>query len=383
MGRIVQIRAADDGQLDSGTEDQDLTEEIPVEDATVDIAGNVSDDTQEVVVENMESVAVSAPTGIFMTSSESSNLPATVGTGQSPVISEARQSPVVSVTGQSPVTRDKSDARVTVLTVEGNRITEKGDAMPVTVPENTQVVENREPQKVHIVSRDSKQSFTVNLKDTAKPVEAEKQNVVVEMNERGDHAINIKLEKVVTPGKQQTGALKDSDPVTMAAVKSILPDDAGTVANVLNEIEVGGEGNSPVKVGETSVEMRDSSMNTTEDLVVNESELLDDSDDDDDDDDEDGDETIEVATSSLHSELLSRLTETLTPVVSSQGSGEDKKVVTPRQHYKCNICNRVFYGPNKFKSKFIKIKENCSQISRFLIVVKFLSISRDTRNACL
>ena len=364
MGRIVQIRAADDGQLDSGTEDQDLTEEIPVEDATVDIAGNVSDDTQEVVVENMESVAVSAPTGIFVTSSEPSQLPVTAGTSQSPAISEASQSPVVSVTGQSPNTRANPDARVTVLTVEGNRITEKGDATPVTVPENKQVLENREPQKVHIVSRDSKQSFTVNLKETAKPVEAEKQNVVVEMNERGDPAINIKLEKVVTPGKQHVGALKDSDPVTMAAVKSILPDDAGTVANVLNEIEVGGEGNSPVKVGETSVEMRDSSMNTTGDLVVNESELLDDSDaeddDDDDEEDEDGDETIEVATSSLHSELLSRLTETLTPVVSSQGSGEDKKVVTPRQHYKCNICNRVFYGPNKFKSRFISISFNLS-----------------------
>ena len=348
MGRIVQIRAVDDGQLDSGTDEHEHTEEVPVEDATVDIAGNISDDPQDVVVENMESVRTEAvdnmdnvvmlstasveaeaPSGIFVTSSESSH---------------------------SPVTRAKSDARVTVLAVEGNRITEKGDAASVTV--DTQVPENQGPQKVHIVSSDSKHSYVVKLREPARQSETEKQNVVVEMNEGGDHAINIKLEKVLTPGKQQDGALKDSDPVTMAAVKSILPDNAGAVANVLNEIEVGGEGTSPEKIGETTIEMTDSSMNTTGDLVVNESELLDDdSDDDDDEEDEDDDDTIEVSTSSMHSELLSRLTETFTPPGADQSSTEDKKTVTPRQHYKCNICNRVFYGPNKFKSKLISIFE--------------------------
>ena len=358
MGRIVQIRAVDDGQLDSGTDEHEHTEEVPVEDATVDIAGNISDDSQDVVVENMESVRTEvvdnmdnvatlsmlstasveteAPSGIFVTSSESS---------------------------RSPVTRAKSDARVTVLAVEGNRITEKGDAAPATVTEDTQVPVSGEPQKVHIVSSDSKHSYVVKLREPAMQSETEKQNVVVEMNEGGDHAINIKLEKVLTPGKQQDGALKDSDPVTMAAVKSILPDNAGTVANVLNEIEVGGEGTSPEKIGETTIEMTDSSMNTTGDLVVNESELLeDDSDDDDDEEDEDDDDTIEVSTSSMHSELLSRLTETFTPPGADQSGTEDKKTVTPRQHYKCNICNRVFYGPNKFKSKFISIL----QISKLL-----------------
>jgi hypothetical protein len=29
----------------------------------------------------------------------------------------------------------------------------------------------------------------------------------------------------------------------------------------------------------------------------------------------------------------------------------DKKPVTPRQHFKCSQCNKIFYGPLKFKSK--------------------------------
>lgn len=32
----------------------------------------------------------------------------------------------------------------------------------------------------------------------------------------------------------------------------------------------------------------------------------------------------------------------------------DKKPVTPRQHFKCSQCNKIFYGPLKFKSKSLK-----------------------------
>ena len=34
-------------------------------------------------------------------------------------------------------------------------------------------------------------------------------------------------------------------------------------------------------------------------------------------------------------------------------AGGEKKPVTPRQHFKCSQCNKIFFGPIKFKSKFI------------------------------
>ena len=242
------------------------------------------------------------------------------------------------------------------MAVESNRVSEKGDA--TSEAEDNHASVSGEPQTVHVVSSDSQHTYVVKLREPDRQTETEKQNVVVEMNEGGDHAINIKLQKVLTTAKQHGDvSVKDSDPITMAAVKSILPDGASDVANVINEIEVGGEESSPVKIGEASVEMRDRSVDTSVDLVVNESDIMDEETDEDEEDDDDEDDTIDVSTSQIHSELLSRLTETLTPSGASQSSAE-KKTVTPRQHFKCSICNRVFYGPNKFKSKLLIISWN-------------------------
>ena len=91
---------------------------------------------------------------------------------------------------------------------------------------------------------------------------------------------------------------------------------------------------------------------------------------DDDDEDDTVDDSIEVPTSTIHSELLSRLTETMSPSANSQ-DGAQKKVVTPRQHFKCNICNRVFYGPNKFKSKYGKKQKQRSPY--VLLIYQFKS----------
>lgn len=34
-----------------------------------------------------------------------------------------------------------------------------------------------------------------------------------------------------------------------------------------------------------------------------------------------------------------------------EGDGTPKKAAVPRQHFKCSQCNKIFYGPIKFKSK--------------------------------
>lgn len=34
-----------------------------------------------------------------------------------------------------------------------------------------------------------------------------------------------------------------------------------------------------------------------------------------------------------------------------QGTVGEKKHVTPRPHFKCSQCNKIFYGPLKFKSE--------------------------------
>lgn len=58
--------------------------------------------------------------------------------------------------------------------------------------------------------------------------------------------------------------------------------------------------------------------------------------DDDDDDDDDG-----IEDGHSHSVLEAFM----------QNSSNDKKPATPRQHFKCSQCNKIFYGPLKFKSK--------------------------------
>jgi len=35
------------------------------------------------------------------------------------------------------------------------------------------------------------------------------------------------------------------------------------------------------------------------------------------------------------------------------GDATGKKPATPRQHFKCSQCNKIFYGPLKFKSELI------------------------------
>ena len=189
-----------------------------------------------------------------------------------------------------------------------------------------------------------------------KNFETDEQRVIVTINEGGDAISSKVAEFKLTSLPSVTNVTNsNSDPVTMAAVKSILPDVTGAVRDVLNEVEVGGVNNSPSKTAEisTAVEMKDSSANTSVELVVNEDDLLDDDTDDDEDeeDDDDDEDTVEVPSMEIRSELLSRLTESLTPTVVKQEEPTPKKEVKPRQYFKCNICNRVFYGPNKFKSK--------------------------------
>lgn len=41
------------------------------------------------------------------------------------------------------------------------------------------------------------------------------------------------------------------------------------------------------------------------------------------------------------------------PVLEAYMKNTDKKPVTPRQHFKCSQCNKIFYGPLKFKSKYL------------------------------
>ena len=176
--------------------------------------------------------------------------------------------------GPSSAGRAKSGARVTVLAVTENEPTEKGDMS--SVQKGDMISGDRDPKTLQIVSGESEEPcIIVKLKEPDGQNETNKPNVVVEMNEAGD-TLNVKLEKVLNSAKSQARiTASDSDPVTMAAVKSILPVDAGAVANVLNEIEVGGEETSPSKINETSVEMRNNSGNASMDLVVNESDILD------------------------------------------------------------------------------------------------------------
>ena len=296
------------------------------------------------------------PTGIFVSTVASDS-------EKGPITRNAASKRNIEVTLIQPTDPTAEPTyEVTVVTSEAEP-TEKGDMSSVQKHEIGETdrskakaveitVSESEPlpvlQTISVREDDSQQ------KDRTKISESETKNVVVEINDRGD-TIEAKLQTVLKSVQSQDSVpVSDSDPVTMAAVKSILPDDVGAVANVLNEVEVGGDETSPSKVTETAVEMRDNSVNTSVDLVMNDSDLLDeetDSDDEDDDDDDDeGVHTVEVPSTNIHSELLSHLTDSITPTPGPDD--EQKKVVKPRQYYKCNICSRVFYGPNKFKSKY-------------------------------
>ena len=226
----------------------------------------------------------------------------------------------------------------------GNKPTEEPVVEVVVAPRGQEITE--EGDNIIVLKKASSNEEEKNF-------ETDEQRVIVTINEGGDAISSKVAEFKLTSSPSVTNVTNsNSDPVTMAAVKSILPDVTGAVRDVLNEVEVGGDNNSPSKTAEASVEMKDSSANTSVELVVNEDDLLDDDTDDDEDDeeDEDDEDTVEVPSMEIRSELLSRLTESLTPTVIKQ-EPTPKKEVKPRQYFKCNICNRVFYGPNKFKSK--------------------------------
>ena len=285
-----------------------------------DVAGNQTENIQDKGEQVEQKVEENEkPTGIFV----------------STIASEAKTEKATT----------ESAVKVIMVPPSETQITEKGD-QPII--HKKEICEREENNSVPSVSSDTKA-----------------QNVVVKINEGGD-ALSAKLAGLKSVTAQESVLNRNSDPVTMAAVKSILPEGTGAVANVLTEVEVAGSNTAPTKITSSSVEMRDSSVNTSVELVVNEDDLLneetedDDGEDDEDEDDEDEEDTVEVPTTTIHSELLSRLTETLATAPKLEET--QKKVVKPRQYYKCNICNRVFYGPNKFKSKFCEFFKSLDKI---------------------
>ena len=77
-----------------------------------------------------------------------------------------------------------------------------------------------------------------------------------------------------------------------------------------------------------------------DDIEDSDDGLYDDTDEDEDediyDDDDDKSEVSSMASAATSGVMM---------------EGGEKKVATPRQHFKCSQCDKLFFGPLKFKSK--------------------------------
>lgn len=159
----------------------------------------------------------------------------------------------------------------------------------------------------------------------------------------------------VEGGTEIVQTSRNSDDVTSAAVKSILQDPA--VSNLIAATETGTVGHQPKSEGisqqtvVTVQELPDADTHTDEesgtaDNGTNTDEIIEEGEDSDswiygtDDDDDDDDGMEEGQKSSI-----------LAMYMTADG---EKRPTTPRQHFKCSQCNKIFYGPLKFKMHMYK-----------------------------